>query len=238
MRYILAATDGSEDAERALDVAARLVGALQGRLRIVHVSPYNLSADQIKHLGKLGISQGEALEAFADRILTKARARAQGFGLSDVRVQSCVGDPAEMLIEIARRERVDAIVMGRRGRGRLAGLLLGSVAQKLTNLAPCPVRHRERGSAPARGCSYQLFTWRRLVAQGALTAAAARRSFRRRITGRCRARFESCIDCSARRRWRRRSSKRRSNMPWAQKNGCGCRRCRRRTVRDEESWRR
>jgi len=37
------------------------------------------------------------------------------------------GDAAEAIIEAAGREKADAIVVGRRGRGRLAGLLLGSV---------------------------------------------------------------------------------------------------------------
>src|SRR5262249_54032174 len=56
---------------------------------------------------------------------------------------------------------------------------------------------------------------------------------RRRITEPCRARCASCNDCSARRRWKPRSSRRRSNTPRGQKNGCGCRRRRRRTVPDE-----
>src|SRR4051812_9874163 len=58
---------------------------------------------------------------------------------------------------------------------------------------------RRHGVAPS-----QLFTWRRLVAQGALTAAGsgAKRSCRRRITEPCRVRCASCNGCSARRRWK------------------------------------
>jgi transposase-like protein len=89
---------------------------------------------------------------------------------------------------------------------------------------------RRHGVAPN-----QLFTWRRLVAQGALTAAGsgeevAPASDYRALQSRC----ASCNDCSARRRWKLRSSRRRSNTPRGQKNGCGCRRRRRRTVPDDD----
>jgi nucleotide-binding universal stress UspA family protein len=40
---------------------------------------------------------------------------------------------------VAQRENADLIVVGSRGHGRLAGLLLGSVAQKVIAHASCPV---------------------------------------------------------------------------------------------------
>jgi nucleotide-binding universal stress UspA family protein len=42
-------------------------------------------------------------------------------------------------MDAARRQKADILVIGRRGHSRLAGLLLGSVSQKLTSLAPCKV---------------------------------------------------------------------------------------------------
>jgi nucleotide-binding universal stress UspA family protein len=49
------------------------------------------------------------------------------------------GDPAEAILDVASREKVDAIVLGRRGKGPLTRLLMGSVSQKVTSLAPCIV---------------------------------------------------------------------------------------------------
>ena len=57
------------------------------------------------------------------------------------------------IITIAQDRRADLIVVGSRGHGRLAGLLLDSVAQKLISLAPRPCRGRrlpvDSGSPPS-----------------------------------------------------------------------------------------
>src|SRR5579863_4313448 len=72
---------------------------------------------------------------------------------------------------------------------------------------------RRHGVAPN-----QLFTWRRLVAQDGLTAAGnGERSCQHRITEPCRTKFANFIGCSARRPWRQRFSRKRSNTPRAQK---------------------
>ncbi|HEX6128284.1 MAG TPA: universal stress protein [Candidatus Limnocylindria bacterium] len=49
------------------------------------------------------------------------------------------GDPAEVLIDVAGHEAADILVVGPRGRSRVADLLLGSVARKVVRHAPCSV---------------------------------------------------------------------------------------------------
>lgn len=59
----------------------------------------------------------------------------------DITVESLArkGDPAATLLEAARDAQADLIVIGRRGRDFAARVLLGSVAQRVVNQAPCDV---------------------------------------------------------------------------------------------------
>jgi nucleotide-binding universal stress UspA family protein len=75
----------------------------------------------------------------SNQILRRVQERAQRLGVSTVKTHIAWGDPAEAIIAAVHRETVDAVVVGRRGRGQLAGLLLGSVSQKVVTLAPCIV---------------------------------------------------------------------------------------------------
>jgi nucleotide-binding universal stress UspA family protein len=49
------------------------------------------------------------------------------------------GNPAEAIVERARSEGYDLLVMGTHGRTGVQHLLVGSVAEKVVRLAPCPV---------------------------------------------------------------------------------------------------
>lgn len=138
MRHIMAATDGSDGADRAVDVAAELAKACGGELSIVSVGG-NLSGEEVQQLARAEGNIGDALDAISAQILAAAKTRAQRFGLTHVQLRTGWGDPAQSIMEIVAREAVDAIVVGRRGRGRLTGLLLGSVSQKVASLAPCTV---------------------------------------------------------------------------------------------------
>src|SRR5437773_8844714 len=55
--------------------------------------------------------------------------------------------PAFAIVDYAREHGIDLIVMGTHGRGALAHLVMGSVAERVVRMAPCPVltvRHPER----------------------------------------------------------------------------------------------
>jgi nucleotide-binding universal stress UspA family protein len=54
-------------------------------------------------------------------------------------VEVAAGDPADTIVRIARERHVDLIVMGTHGRTGLQHVLLGSVAERVVRLAPCPV---------------------------------------------------------------------------------------------------
>jgi nucleotide-binding universal stress UspA family protein len=140
MHLIMVATDGSASSDRAVDIAAGLARAGGCKLQIVTVENSVIERSKgIDMMAQVEGSLGEAIEAAANIVLQQANERARQHGAASVETQWYWGDPSEAIIEAARNMKADLIVVGRRGRGRLTGLLLGSVSQKLVSLAPCAV---------------------------------------------------------------------------------------------------
>ena len=138
MQRIMVATDGSPGANRAVDIAARLAKAMGANLLILTIGG-NMTGAELRRLADINGDVSDALESAADQILERARKHALRFGVTATKLQYGWGDPAETIINTLRREKADILVVGRRGRSRLSGLLLGSVSQKLASLAPCIV---------------------------------------------------------------------------------------------------
>jgi nucleotide-binding universal stress UspA family protein len=138
MQRIVVATDGSPGANRALDTAAGLAKAVGADLLILTVGG-NMSGPELRRLASVGGDVSAILKTSSDRVLKKAQKRAQRLGIGKPVLESGWGDPAETIIDTVKRENATMLVVGRRGRGRLSGLLLGSVSQKLASLAPCIV---------------------------------------------------------------------------------------------------
>ena len=139
MQVVVVATDGSEASYRAVDAAATLAVATGAKLIAITVGNPAQDRDDILSLARVEGGVGEAIELIAGAILQEAKQRAHQFGLSSVEGQHCGGEPVAVIMDVARQRRADIVVVGRRGRNRMTGLLLGSVSQKLVSLSPCPV---------------------------------------------------------------------------------------------------
>ena len=141
MKFVLVATDGSASAGRAISLAAEIAKTFEATLHIVNVleafAPANDALDCEANGGTA--PSFEMLAATASEILVTARERALSVGARRVQIETRTGPVAETILEVARDENADTIVIGKRGHGRVAGLLLGSVSQKVTCEAFCPV---------------------------------------------------------------------------------------------------
>jgi nucleotide-binding universal stress UspA family protein len=132
---ILLAVDGSEHALRAAQIAADLAHNMQSQeLRIVvaydSIPPY-LGDPTLQYAINARLDE-------AQNILQKA-VEAIGEVPAEVHTELIEGNPAEAIISVATTRNSDLIVMGSRGLGMLAGLVLGSTSQKVVSHAPCPV---------------------------------------------------------------------------------------------------
>lgn len=138
MRRVLVATDNSESAHRTVDAAASLAKATGATLIIVNVEQgyFDPTLAPPKPSDKIG----DILDARSREILSRAKERAQTIGVERIQTIVGLGDAAAFILDVAKREDVDMIVVGKRGRGPLTGLLLGSVSQHIVNRATCSVQ--------------------------------------------------------------------------------------------------
>lgn len=106
---------------------------------VEHGSPPDWALAEYVRPDQIGTDMGQVAVSFARDALENARARAVARGIDPVRSEIRVGDPSEEILKFQEETGADAIIVGSRGRGRLAGMLLGSVSQKIASLAPCTV---------------------------------------------------------------------------------------------------
>ena len=132
---ILLAVDGSEHALHAARKAAELARTMNSKeLRIV------VSYEAIPlYLGEPNLQIAIDNRLREAKAVLKRATEEVGEVPSEIHTELIEGDAAESIIDIARTRASEVIVMGSRGLGGLAGLLLGSTSQKVVAHAPCPV---------------------------------------------------------------------------------------------------
>ena len=131
-KTIVLALDGSEDAQRAVPMATELARQDGARLVVAHVE------QDVAGKG------GGPIPATEDEIQAEIRKQAQQLSSDGIETSVemrnvMLGGPARPIAEIAKEANADLIVVGTRGHSAAAGVLLGSVTQRLLHTAPCPV---------------------------------------------------------------------------------------------------
>jgi nucleotide-binding universal stress UspA family protein len=119
---ILVATDGSPYALLAEDEALSMAKR----------------CDKVRNLIALCVARTPDRKAWAEENVERVRRRGEDHGLK-VTPLALVGRPYHEIVETARRENVDFIVIGRIGKTGFKHIFMGSVSEKVVALSPCSV---------------------------------------------------------------------------------------------------
>lgn len=132
---ILLAVDGSEHALHAAQVAGELARAVHAHeLRIVvayEPIPAYLGEPNLQNTINARLAESKDVLQEAENTI--------GEIFTPTQAEMIEGPIAEAIINVAKTQHSDLIVMGSRGLGRFAGAVLGSNSQKVVSEAPCPV---------------------------------------------------------------------------------------------------
>jgi nucleotide-binding universal stress UspA family protein len=138
---VMLAWDGSENAALACKVAYDLVRHYNARLVAVSVTH---APEHTELPGEKERALEEARAFYARKLEPLVQESKGGEVALEHKVISG-GHPAEALIEYARHEAFDLIVIGRRGMGRSSWFRIGSVSDRVARYAHCPVMVVGRG---------------------------------------------------------------------------------------------
>ena len=132
-KVIVWASDGSEHADRALEYAKGLAEASSAKLIATHVR-------------EITVGRAAGYPVQLDEGEVEGKIHGQTAALKDAGIDAeydqpgaVAGGAAHAIADLAAARSADLIVVGTRGQGPVAGLLLGSVTQRLLHVAGCPV---------------------------------------------------------------------------------------------------
>lgn len=167
IKTIVVPTDGSEHADKAIQLAADLAAKFDAKLIILHAVMRHVSEGDIRtvcnHLGaaesitsqldqieedmsSIAAAGGlpilpsmpiEVLTEIGTLVNDAAVQRAKKQGATNIESRIVDGAPADLILAAAESDNADMIIMGSRGLGKFASLLMGSVSTKVSSLSPC-----------------------------------------------------------------------------------------------------
>jgi nucleotide-binding universal stress UspA family protein len=164
-KNILVPTDGSEQADKAVELASDIASKYGAKLELLYVTwrgpsleklRASIDMDQLSHGVREELDperhpiaehvsstfippvvSKEVSREIGEQVLERGRRTAESKGVPAPKLVLQDGDPARVIAGTARREQADLIVMGSRGLGGVEGLLTGSVSYKVSHTVPC-----------------------------------------------------------------------------------------------------
>jgi len=147
LKKILVATDFSEPSDAALAYGRELARTFDASLTVLHIVDNILT----RAYGTDGVVLADPelqreIETSAQRQVDASLFDEDRQALGAVGLVITSNSPSAAIVTYARDASIDLIVMGTHGRGAIAQILMGSVAERVVRIAPCPVltvRHPE-----------------------------------------------------------------------------------------------
>jgi len=130
---MLVGYDGSPQSEKAVEVAFSLADCIDSTVLIFAVARPPEPATSVELEAVLDDAREHYEEGFK-KILEKARAHDL-----NIKTDMAVGHPGEQIIHRAEADKIDLIIVGRRGRSMISRMMLGSVSERVLRYAHCPV---------------------------------------------------------------------------------------------------
>jgi universal stress protein A len=136
LEQILVTTDFSETSDSALMYGRALAQSFGAQLHVVHVvenflmwaGPEGMMLDPVQIDAEMEQAARQTLSAM--------------IGVDEVNTKTVVlrgASPAFAIADYAKNTNIDLIVIGTHGRGAVSHMLIGSVAERVVRIAPCPV---------------------------------------------------------------------------------------------------
>ncbi|MDA8173450.1 MAG: universal stress protein [Nitrospiraceae bacterium] len=135
MKRILVTHDGSKASDKALKKAVEIGAKFESSITVLSVIP-DLYLTELSDADRQRLLQIMTEET--QNSMEKIRASLTGKSV-DAKIILRQGDPAEKILETAKKMKVDLIVTGSHGRHGAKKFLLGSISSRIVDYAPCPV---------------------------------------------------------------------------------------------------
>ncbi|MDX1710762.1 MAG: universal stress protein [Rhodovibrionaceae bacterium] len=139
-KTIVIATDGSDNAGKAADVAIDMAKRYGSKLLVISVYRHISQLESTHSLVRARYTPeppDATLSELARDAVQWVAERAKEQGLEEVETEVKRGPISRTIVEFAKNRNADAIILGSRGLGDMTGMLLGSVSHKVNSLSAC-----------------------------------------------------------------------------------------------------